>query len=168
MLCYVLIWKISVFYLNIFRFWRWNFLYIWIGVFSWCTDISSLFAYHVFRHYDRILWRHRRYTGWTGCMQIFVSTSGSFSGQLIQITYTQQHLKLYHKTRNVRKGPFLRLYVNREGPDVRAHPSSLIWAFSVHRHILQCPTDSVSGQRKPWWACANAQADQGLHCPQIA
>ena len=28
------IWKISVFYLKIFGFWRWNFLYIWIGVFS--------------------------------------------------------------------------------------------------------------------------------------
>ena len=31
---WAVIWKISVFYLNIFRFWRWNFLYIWIGVFS--------------------------------------------------------------------------------------------------------------------------------------
>ena len=28
--------------------------------------------------------------------------------------------------------------------------------------------DSVSGQWRPWSACANAQADQGLHCPQIA
>ena len=29
------IWKISeFFYLKIFSFWRWNFLYIWIGVFS--------------------------------------------------------------------------------------------------------------------------------------
>ena len=29
------IWKISeIFYLKIFSFWRWNFLYIWIGVFS--------------------------------------------------------------------------------------------------------------------------------------
>ena len=27
------IWKISVFYQKIFSFWRWNFLYIWIGVF---------------------------------------------------------------------------------------------------------------------------------------
>ena len=28
--------------------------------------------------------------------------------------------------------------------------------------------DSVSGQRRPRSACANAQADQGLSCPQIA
>ena len=29
------LWKIwEFFYLNVFSFWRWNFLYIWIGVFS--------------------------------------------------------------------------------------------------------------------------------------
>ena len=28
--------------------------------------------------------------------------------------------------------------------------------------------DSVSGQWRPWSACANAQADLGLRCPQIA
>ena len=28
------VWKISEFCLNFFNFWRWNFLYIWIGVFS--------------------------------------------------------------------------------------------------------------------------------------
>ena len=28
--------NIRVFYLKIFRFWRWNFLYIWIGMFSLC------------------------------------------------------------------------------------------------------------------------------------
>ena len=28
------IWKISVFYLKFMSFWRWNFLYFWIGVFS--------------------------------------------------------------------------------------------------------------------------------------
>ena len=33
------IWKISEFlYLKIFSFWRWNFLYIWIGVFSKCIQ----------------------------------------------------------------------------------------------------------------------------------
>ena len=28
--------------------------------------------------------------------------------------------------------------------------------------------DSISGKRRPWSACANAQADLGLRCPQIA
>ena len=30
-------------------------------------------------------------------------------------------------------------YVNREGPDEHSHLCSLIWTFSVHRHILQYP-----------------------------
>ena len=29
------------------------------------------------------------------------------------------------------------LYANSEGPGECAHPYSLIWTFSVHRHILQ-------------------------------
>ena len=60
-------------------------------------------------------------------------------------------------------------FVHNVGPDKRAHLCSLIWTFSVCRHILHytVSTDSVSGQRRPRSACANAQADLGLHCPQI-
>ena len=38
------------------------------------------------------------------------------------------------------------------------------------RHSTTCTTisiDFVSGQRRPWSACANAQADQGLRCLQL-
>ena len=34
--------------------------------------------------------------------------------------------------------------------------------------LCQSTFDSVSGQRRPRSACANAQADLGLRCPQIA
>ena len=43
-----------------------------------------------------------------------------------------------------------------------------------NQHVLCSSTyttvsiDSVSGQRRPRSACANAQADQGLRCPHIA
>ena len=58
-------------------------------------------------------------------------------------------------------------YAIREGPDKFAHICSPLWAFSVHRHILSI--ESVSKQHlRPRSACANAQADLGLHCPQNA
>ena len=43
--------------------------------------------------------------------------------------------------------------------------------YSRHFVLLKDTTvsiDSVSGQRRPRSACANAQADQGLRCPQTA
>ena len=58
-------------------------------------------------------------------------------------------------------------YANSEGPDMCASAQS-------HLGILCSSTDttisinSVSGQRRSRLACANAQADLGLRCPQIA
>ena len=63
--------------------------------------------------------------------------------------------------RNVGQGPFA-ICEHRRSTDERAHPCNLIWIY------ITIAIDSVSGQRKPRSACANAQADQGLRCPQIA
>ena len=57
---------------------------------------------------------------------------------------------------------------NSESPDERAYRYSRIWTFSVRRHTLQISIESVSRQQRPRSACANAQADQGMRCPQIA
>ena len=77
----------------------------------------------------------------------------------------------------------LMTYVNSEGPDECAHPCSLMRTFSVCWHVLQYPLIMVAGSEGPdqtvWMgrliracivhkviSCANAQADQSLHCPQ--
>ena len=44
------------------------------------------------------------------------------------------------------------LYANSECPDVRAHPCSLIWMFSVRRHVLPYPfvlKEDNEGQDQP-------------------
>ena len=45
----------------------------------------------------------------------------------------------YHIMHNMEKGPLCHMweYVNGEGLDEHARLVSLIWAFSVFRHILQ-------------------------------
>ena len=58
-------------------------------------------------------------------------------------------------------------YANSAGPDERVNPCSLIWTFSVRRQTT-ISINSVCGQWRPRSACENAQADQGLRCPQIA
>ena len=58
-------------------------------------------------------------------------------------------------------------FSDNRGPDRGAHLCSLIWAFSVLIYTT-VSTDSVSRQWRPRSACTYVQADQGLHCLQIA
>ena len=59
-------------------------------------------------------------------------------------------------------------YANSEDPDQHVHPCSLIWAFFLSSTYTTVSIYSVRGQEGPKSACANAQADFGLSCPQIA
>ena len=58
----------------------------------------------------------------------------------------------------------LLLYANSEGPDEREVYLCLLCSST----FIIVSIDSKSGQRRPRSACANAQADLGLRCPQIA
>ena len=44
----------------------------------------------------------------------------------------------------------------------KTHPG--IWSLFIHSIVSN---DSVSGQRRPWSDCADAQADLGLRCPHM-
>ena len=47
------------------------------------------------------------------------------------------------------------------------HIRAILSGHSLFVDIYTIVIDCVSGQRRPRSACAFAQADQGLHCPQI-
>ena len=59
-------------------------------------------------------------------------------------------------------------FAENAGPDQPMYRCSQIWAFSCSSTYITVSTDSVSGQRRPRSACAYAQTDLGLCCPQIA
>ena len=74
--------------------------------------------------------------------------------------------ELDYMMRNVEKGPYATCEQRRSRKAGAFVQSGLdILAKSTCSTIS---IDSVSGQRRPRSACAYAQADQGLRCPQIA
>ena len=135
--------KISdFFYLKIFSFWRWNFLYIWIGVFFW--------------------WEYL-------CLSVRKRTSGHACPANIQISmhiravWSISPLGAFLIVQNVKF-----LHADNKNSDLTARMRRLILRSSSGAHVLghnKTKQNDMCAQRRLRSAWAFAQSDQRLRRP---